>query len=266
MAVSKKSVGVGKPSASRASRMVTAPVPKRTLCVDVGGTHVKAAIVTPDGAMQSDHARLATPHPCPPETLVEMIETLAKPLGGYDRVSIGFPGAVRRGIILTAPNLRDPERDGAEWHAVDLAGAVQHRLNRPARLANDAEIQGLGAITGVGLETVITLGTGMGFAIFSDGIAAPHLELGQHNAHKTKSYDQYVGHATLERIGPKKWRKHVDKVIAQIRILVNFDTLYIGGGNARLIGTAPAPDIKPIANETGITGGVRLWDGIGHSE
>ncbi len=241
------------------------PARKRTLCIDVGGTHVKAGIVTPDGTMQSDHARLATPHPCAPETLIGMIEQLSKPLGRFDRISIGFPGAVRRGIILTAPNLCDPAHDGSEWHAIDLAGALQHRLKRPARLANDAEIQGLGAITGVGLETVITLGTGMGFAMFTDGLAAPHLELGQHNAHKNKSYDHYVGHAVLEKIGPKKWRKHVDRVIEQLRVLTNFDMLYIGGGNARLIETAPTPDIKLIANETGITGGVRLWDGIAHS-
>ncbi len=253
------------PSAAKKKAAPRRVKSQHTLCIDVGGTHVKAGIVAPDGTMQPDHARVATPHPCSPEMLIEIIETLTKPLGHFDRISIGFPGAVRRGIILTAPNLSDPAHDGSEWHAIDLAGALHHRLKRRARLANDAEIQGLGAITGIGLETVITLGTGMGFAMFTDGIPAPHLELGQHNAHKNKSYDHYVGHAVLEKIGPKKWRKHVDRVIAQLRVLTNFDILYIGGGNARLIEAAPTPDIKLIANETGITGGVRLWDGIAHS-
>ncbi len=234
----------------------------RTLCVDVGGTHVKAAVVDQDGSMASNHDKVETPHPCSPATLTTIITDLAAQLGHFDRVTIGFPGAVRRGIILTAPNLAAPDGGGNEWRDIDLARIVSERLGVPARLANDGEVQGLGAIAGNGIECILTLGTGMGFALFADGIAAPHLELGQHNAYKKKTYDEYVGHATLERLGVKKWNRHVKNVIDSIRVLVNFDRLYLGGGNARLIDFAIPSDVHVVSNETGITGGVRLWDGF----
>lgn len=229
----------------------------RTLCVDVGGSHVKAAIVGPDAAELSGQARVITPVGGPPAILVETIAVLTAPLGGFDRVSVGFPGAVRDGIILTAPNL-----GGAEWHGFRLVEALSARLARPVRLANDATVQGLGAITGHGLECAITLGTGMGFALFADGDAAPHLELGQHIARNKRSYDHYVGDAAFRVDGARKWNKHVLKAIDALRVLTNFDMLYIGGGNAKRIEFDLAADIHLVSNETGITGGIRLWDGF----
>ena len=106
---------------------------------------------------------------------------LVGPLGRFQRISIGFPGVVRGGRVLTAPNL------GTEaWHGFPLAAALAERLGAPARLANDATVQGLGVIAGHGLECVITLGTGMGFALFEDGRPGPHLELSQHPVRGTQ--------------------------------------------------------------------------------
>ena len=98
--------------------------------------------------------------------------------------------------MLTAPNL------GTEaWHGFPLADQLAERLGAPARLANDATVQGLGVIAGHGLECVITLGTGMGFALFEDGVPGPHLELSQHPVRGRKTYDQYLGNAALPRSG-----------------------------------------------------------------
>jgi polyphosphate glucokinase len=127
-------------------------------------------------------------------------------------------------------------------------------------MLNDASIQGLGAIAGRGLECVLTMGTGMGFALFQDGVIAPHLELSQHPIRKDKSYDEYVGDAALAMIGRRHWNKRIHRIIDVLERVINYDTLYIGGGNARLI-DLPLPDnVKTVANTAGITGGARLWD------
>jgi polyphosphate glucokinase len=228
-----------------------------TLGIDIGGSHIKAALVAPDGALLTNYERVVTPLGKPPDIIVDTISALIAPLGAFDRVSVGFPGATRGGTVLTAPNLGNDL-----WHNYKLADRLAARLMRPVRLANDATVQGLGAIAGRGLECTITLGTGMGFALFTDGKPAPHLELGQHNAHKKFTYDQYVGHAALSRDGAKKWNKHVLRAIDALRVLVNFDLLYIGGGNVTEITFALPADVHLVSNETGITGGVRLWDGV----
>ncbi|MDD2876271.1 MAG: ROK family protein [Acidiphilium sp.] len=229
----------------------------RTLCIDIGGSHIKAALVAPDGALLTNYERIITPVGSPPAVVVDTIDALIAPLGDFDRISTGFPGAVRDGIVLTAPNLGT-----AAWHGFKLAERLSARLGRPARLANDATVQGLGAISGRGLECTITLGTGMGFALFVDGEATPHLEMGQHNAYKKRSYDEFVGHAALERVGLRKWNKQVLHTIDALRVLVNFDILYIGGGNAIAVNFDIPADVHLVSNETGVTGGVRLWDGV----
>ncbi|MGC9270071.1 ROK family protein [Acidiphilium sp.] len=228
-----------------------------TLGIDIGGSHIKAALVAPDSALLTNYERITTPIGQPPAVIVDAISALIAPLGGFDRVSVGFPGATRGGTVLTAPNLGN-----LSWHGFKLADHLAARLRRPVRLANDATVQGLGAIAGRGLECTITLGTGMGFALFMDGQAAPHLELGQHVAFKKRSYDHFVGHDALLRDGLKKWNKHVLRTIDALRVLVNFDLMFIGGGNVSAIGFALPADVHLVSNETGITGGVRLWDGV----
>lgn len=228
-----------------------------TLCIDIGGSHIKAALVAPNGALLTNYERIVTPIGKPPTLIVDLIRTLISPLGAFERVSVGFPGATRGGTVLTAPNLGNNL-----WRGFKLADQLASRLSRPVRLANDATVQGLGAISGRGLECTITLGTGMGFALFTAGDAAPHLEVGQHNARNKRSYDQYVGHAAMLKDGSAKWNKHVLRTIGALRVLTNFDLLYIGGGNATAISFALPADVHLVSNETGITGGVRLWDGF----
>jgi polyphosphate glucokinase len=230
----------------------------RTLCLDIGGSHVKGAMVTPDGQIIGQPVSEPTPTGDGPTGMIAAIVRMVEPLGPAARVSVGFPGAVRDGIVLTAPNIGGPE-----WRRVPLADMLSERLGRPVRLANDATVQGLGAIAGHGLECAITLGTGMGFALFDHGRPGVHLEMGQHAAHKSRTYDEYVGHTALEKAGARRWNRRVARTIDRLRVLVNFDLLYIGGGNARQIDFGLPPDVHIVSNAMGIIGGVRLWEGVG---
>ena len=146
------------------------------------------------------------------------------------------------------------------WRDYPLAPTLTQRLGKPARLLNDAEVQGLGVIAGHGVECVITLGTGMGFALFDDGSPAPHMELAHHPLHKSKTYEDLIGVVALRDVGKKRWNKRVQRAIDAIIALLGPDILYIGGGNAKHLTLDLAPTIKIVSNEAGITGGVRLWD------
>jgi len=226
-----------------------------TLAFDVGGSHLKAGVLSPAGDMISDRVRIVTPKPAKPKAVVEGLVGLAKQLKHFDRVTIGFPGVVRRDTVYTAPNLGNKL-----WHEFKLAAVISKELGKPVRMLNDASVQGLGVIEGRGTECVITMGTGMGFAHFLDGRLAPHLELSQHPFKGGKDYDEYVGERALEKVGRKRWIKRLHKIIAVLETVVMYDTLYIGGGNARLIEPPLPANVKTVSNEAGITGGVRAWD------
>jgi polyphosphate glucokinase len=226
-----------------------------TLAIDIGGSHLKAGLLDQDGAMVAGPNRVNTPVTPAPQIVVDALVALATPLGHFDRISIGFPGVVRQGQVLTAPNLGTPA-----WSHFPLAASLTDKLGKPARMLNDAEVQGLGVIAGKGLECVITLGTGMGFGLFQDGRPAPHLELSQHVIHKGKTYDQFIGAAALKDIGKARWNRRLRRVLASINTLVGFDTLHIGGGNAKFLDVELASNMRIVGNEAGITGGVRLWD------
>ncbi len=228
---------------------------KLTLAIDVGGTRLKCGLLDQNGEMVAGPNRVDTPSHPVPGVVLDALVGLATPLGNFDRISVGFPGVVRHGQVLTAPNLGT-----AEWRHFPLAASLTDKLGKPARMLNDAEVQGLGVITGKGLECVITLGTGMGFALFMDGCPAPHLELSQHPLHKGKTYDEFIGAAAFRSVGKKRWNRRLRRVLAGITTLVGFDTLSIGGGNAKNVDIALAPNIRLVSNEAGITGGVRLWD------
>jgi polyphosphate glucokinase len=228
-----------------------------TLAIDIGGSHLKAGLLDQNGAMIAGPNRVTTPPSPVPPVVVEALVGLALPLGQFDRISVGFPGVVRQGQVLTAPNLGTPE-----WRNFPLAASLTDKLGKPARMMNDAEVQGLGVISRKGLECVITLGTGMGFGVFQDGRPAPHLELSHHPIHKGKTYDQFIGAAALREVGKTRWNRRLRRVLGTITTLVGFDTLLIGGGNAKYVQIELAANMRLVGNEAGITGGVRLWDKI----
>ena len=229
--------------------------PPYTLAIDIGGTHLKAAVLDRLGHERMARVDAPTPHPAPPSAVVALLASMARALPPFDRIAVGFPGVVDGGRVITAPNLGT-----SQWHGFALANALARRLGKPARVLNDAEVQGLGVIAGTGLECVLTLGTGFGSALYRDGELMPHLELGQHPAWQSRTYDRYVGAAALRAVGAARWNRRVQRAIGLVRTLLNFDRLYLGGGNAARIAFELPPDVKVVSNEAGITGGVRLWD------
>jgi len=226
-----------------------------TLAIDIGGTHLKASVLDRSGSQIVKRVELPTPHPAPPKAVLPLLQMLARSLPCYDRVSVGFPGVVRHGRVMTAPNLGNDH-----WRGFSFASELARRLRKPVRVLNDAEVHGFGAIKGRGLEVVLTLGTGFGSAIYRDGELMPHLELGQHPAHGNKTYDHYLGSSALRKTGAAKWNLRLQRAIGNVRTLVNYDHLYIGGGNAARIDFELPPDVTVVSNEAGITGGVKLWE------
>jgi len=227
----------------------------RTLAVDIGGSGIKAVLLDEDGNMIGQRQRVPTPaKPIAPEALVRAIDEATAPVGAFDRASVGFPGYVREGKVITAPNLGTDALAG-----FDLQATLARHWGKPVRVLNDADVQGFGAIKGHGLEMVLTLGTGAGTSIFRDGEIMPHLELAHHPVSGNKTYDEYIGSAAREKKGKKIWNKRVAKVIEILREVVRFDHLYIGGGNAKDITFALPHDVTRVPNTDGLTGGIRLW-------
>ena len=227
----------------------------RTLAIDIGGTGLKAIVLDAAGRPLTDRARVETPHPSTPEAIIPELFKIIATLGSYDRISCGFPGVVVDGVTKTAPNL------GKEWIGFELARTFEKELKKPARVLNDAGVQGFGVIEGKGVEMVITLGTGMGCALYMDGKYIPNLELAHHPFKGNKTYEDYVGVAALDKVGKKKWNKRVAKILAQIEPIWNPRKIYLGGGNAKHLTITLPDNVVKTDNIAGLLGGIKLWGG-----
>jgi len=225
----------------------------RTLAIDIGGTGVKAMVLDAAGKELTERVRLPTPRPATPRAVLGALRTLLPALGAFDRVSCGFPGVVVDGVTRTAPNLHPT------WAGFDLARALERLTKRPSRAINDAGVQGFGVVKGVGVEMLLTLGTGMGCALFIDGIYVPNLELAHHPLRRGKTYEEYVGAAALEAVGKKKWNRRVARVLAQIEPIWNPSHIYLGGGNAKHLTLELPANVTVTSNLAGLLGGIALW-------
>lgn len=226
----------------------------KTLAIDIGGTGLKALVLDMGGNPLTERQRVDTPQPATPEAVLSTLWAMIEPLGEFDRVSVGFPGVVMDGVIATAPNLGTKE-----WKGFDLAQAITDKTHRPARVLNDAGVQGYGVIEGKGVEMILTLGTGLGCALYSDGKYVPNLELAHHPFAKGKTYEQYVGKKALEKVGKKKWNQRVEEVIEQVLPIFNPRKLYLGGGNAKKLKIALPENVTITENVAGLLGGIALW-------
>jgi polyphosphate glucokinase len=226
----------------------------KVLTIDIGGSHIKATILNQSGEMIIEYQKLSTPKDATPETVLETIKKLTKNFPEFDKISVGFPGYVKNGIIKTAPNLNNKA-----FKNNDLAKSLAQAFKKPVRLVNDADLQGLGVIEGNGLEMVITLGTGFGTALFMDGKLLPHLELAHLPVRKNKDYDAYIGNVALEKDGLEKWNVKIKDVLKTFKNVINYDTLYLSGGNTKKISFKLDDNIKKIGNRDGIKGGLDLW-------
>jgi polyphosphate glucokinase len=224
-----------------------------TLTVDIGGTGIKAWTLAPNGKPINERIRMPTPKSATPRSVIAVIRKLAGESAKFSRVSAGFPGVVKDGVVYTAPNL------GKGWNGFDLSAALQKKLGHPARVANDADVQGLGSVTGKGIELVLTLGTGVGSCIFVDGHRI-HLEVGHHPFHKGKTYEDELGVRALKKKGKKKWNKMLAEAIDDTQRMFNYDRLYLGGGNTKYIKIKLPSHVSTVSNLNGLLGGIKLWE------
>ena len=238
----KKAVAV---SAGRAKKPVT-------LAIDIGGSGLKAMLLDADGKPVSERQRVVTPEVPAPKPVLEALDTLRSMVGDFDRVSVGFPGVIKHGTTYSAFNLHP------SWAGFPFQIELEKRWKKPVRVANDAAVQGYGAIKGHGVEMIITLGTGMGGSLFTEGRLCPGLELG-HHPWKKHTYEDYIGRRGLDKYGKKAWNEYLEEAIAQTAATFNWDQLYLGGGNTKKIEFKLPKNVEIVSNETGLLGGVVLW-------
>jgi polyphosphate glucokinase len=222
-----------------------------TLAIDIGGSGIKAMLLSPTGKPLTERLRVLTPAIPTPRAVLACIEDLIKQLPAFDRASVGFPGVTKHGITYTAVNLNPA------WANFKFQAELEKLFKKPVRVANDAAIQGYGAVKGEGIEMIVTLGTGMGSALFIDGHLCP-LELG-HHPWKKKTYEDYIGQRGLDKYGKQKWNKRVLEAVKQIQFTFNLDHLYLGGGNTKKIEFKLPEHVTIVSNEAGLLGGVALW-------
>ncbi|MFY1697494.1 MULTISPECIES: ROK family protein [unclassified Solwaraspora] len=246
-----------------------------TLAIDCGGGGIKASVLDEAGTMRARPLRVPTPYPLPPERFVETLRGLGDKLPAADRVTVGMPGMIRHGVVVATPHYVtkagprskvDPALLAA-WSGFDARTALQAAFDKPALVLNDAEVHGAGVVAGTGCELVLTLGTGLGCALFDGGLLAPHLELSQAPVRWGQSYDTYVGEHERRRLGDAFWSRRVRGIVDGLRPVFCWDRLYLGGGNSRLIRPEQlarmGDDVVVVPNTAGIVGGVRAWTLVG---
>ncbi len=243
-----------------------------TLAIDCGGTGLKASVLDIDGTLRAKPVRVPTPYPLPTERFLDALAGLAADLPHADRATVGVPGMIRHGVVIVTPHYVTESGPRSkpvptlvdQWTGFDAQAAITTRLGMPTLVLNDAEVHGAGVVTGVGLELVLTLGTGLGCALFDGGRLAPHLELSQAPVKWGLSYDTYIGDKERRRLGPAFWSRRVRRVVEALRPVFVWDRLYLGGGNARVISpevlAGLGDDVVIVPNTAGIVGGVRAWD------
>ncbi|MEV6926306.1 ROK family protein [Dactylosporangium sp. NPDC051485] len=246
-----------------------------TLTIDCGGGGLKAAVVDDSDALAGGPIRIPTPYPFPPERFIRAVLDIEAQLPPADRATIGLPGMIRHGRVVATPHYVtkagphtavDPALYAA-WTGYDARAALYRALDRPVLVLNDAEVHGAALVDGTGLELVITLGTGLGNALFDDGVLAPHLELSHGPIRRKRTYDTYIGEIQRRELGNARWSRRVRRVVEGLRPVFHWDRLYIGGGNSALIdaGTVAAlgPDVTIVPNTAGVLGGARAWKLMG---
>jgi len=244
---------------------------QNTLAIDCGGGGIKGTVLDESGTMRSHPIRVPTPYPLSTDLFVSTLLDLAAQLPKAQRATVGLPGMIRHGVVITTPHYitRSGPRSRIvpelveQWENFDVRTAMISAWNMPTIVLNDAEIHGAGVIAGQGLELVLTLGTGLGSAIFDGGVLAPHLELSQAPVRWGLSYDTYIGEHERRRLGDAMWSRRVARAIDVLRPVFIWDRLYLGGGNARALTPSAVKklgdDVVIVPNSAALVGGARVW-------
>lgn len=226
----------------------------RTLSIDIGGSGIKSMVLDRDGEAITERLREPTPSPAAAAAVLDVIKRMLAKHSDFDRVSVGFPGVVTDGVVRTAPNLKTEL-----WVDYDLQNAIAEVARVPTRVLNDADMAGYGAISGKGVEMALTLGTGLGAALFANGKLFPNLELGHHPFRKGETYEERVCNVERKRIGNRKWSRRVLRAIEQLEPIFNYDRLYLGGGNSKHLQVELPTNVEVVDNRAALLGGIRLW-------
>jgi predicted NBD/HSP70 family sugar kinase len=215
---------------------------KKILVVDVGGNNVKVSTAGRKQPLKIPSGRQMT--------AARMAADVRKAVAGwrYDAVSIGFPGAVKDGRPA-----HEPRNLGGGWVRFDYRKA----FGKPVKIVNDAAMQALGAYQG-GRMLFLGLGTGLGSALIAEGVLMP-MELAHIPYRGGKTYEDFVGERGLDRLGRRKWTRHVHRVVEILRHGLQADQVVLGGGQTKELKELP-PRVRLGNNQHAILGGLRLWD------
>jgi polyphosphate glucokinase len=213
----------------------------RVLVVDVGGTHLKILATgeqTPRKIVSG-----------PKMTAGLMCKWVRKAASDwpYDVAAVGYPAPVVHGKPV-----HEPYNLGKGWVGFDYAKG----LGCPVKVLNDAAMQAVGSYEG-GRMLFLGLGTGLGSAMIVGSIVEP-MELAHLPYKKGKTYEDYLGLRGLKRMGKKKWRRYVARIVEELQAALEADYIVLGGGNAKIIKTLP-PKARLGANDNAFIGGFRLW-------
>jgi predicted NBD/HSP70 family sugar kinase len=208
--------------------------------IDIGGTNVKFVATGHTTARRFASGRKLTPE--------EMVAQVKRHTADwkYNVISIGYPGVVRHGRMVS-----EPKNLGSGWVQFDFKAA----FGRPVKVINDAAMQALGSYRG-GLMLFVGLGTGLGSAVIADGTVMP-MELG-HLSYKKRTYEDYLGHRGLKWLGKARWRKHVAQILKRLMAVFHPEDVVIGGGHAKKLGRLPKT-CRTGTNANAFAGGMRLW-------
>lgn len=242
-----------------------------TLSIDCGGLFLKSCVLDDAGTIHAGPHRMETPYPLSPARFVETMQLIASQYPKAYRATIGMPGMIRNGVVISTPHYMTTAGPRTridtdlqiQWQGFDIQAAVTDQLGIPTKVLNDAEVHGAGVISGTGYEVVITLGTGLGFAVFHGGKLSPHFELSHGTLRRNTTFDTWIGEPERRRLGNTLWSRRVRVMIEELRPVFHWDRLYVGGGNSHSIMQRDliklGDDVVIVPNSAGVAGGVRAW-------
>jgi polyphosphate glucokinase len=234
------------------------------LGIDVGGSGIKAAVVeTADGSLLTERIRVDTPRPGTPQAIGKTLQALVKQWQWNGPVGLGFPAAIQHGIARTAANI------DKSFIGLPVADFFSEQTGCTVHVANDADVAGLaemrfGAGRNVpGVVLIVTIGTGLGTALFTDGHLLPNTELGHILLDNGREAERYASEAVrvAKKLKWKEWGARFNHYLATMEALHWPDLIVLGGGvSKKLEKFAPMITIRtPIVaakflNQAGIVG------------
>jgi len=241
------------------------------LGIDIGGSGIKAAPVdVTTGKLLADRQKIETPRPARPEAVRDVVKKLTTSFNWSGPVGITFPGVVTDGVTRTAANL------GPAWIGLDAATLFTRAIGNPVRVLNDADAAGVAEMTfgaGVGEKgtvLMLTFGTGIGSALFTQGILVPNTEFGHIEIRGRDAETRASEHAKeLHDLSWDKWAGRVDEYMHHLEALLSPQLIIVGGGVSKqadkwvpkLTGVRARIVPATLLNEAGIVGAAMAGTG-----